>query len=310
MTVLLLAGLTATFGWLVPPVLTRMRWITRTPRVGVTVWLCAVAAMSAAAVGAGFAATVPLLREIGGLQELIHRCPQWVAALGAHPSDLALAAAGATSSLVLLASAIWSVFVQVRRQRSDAWRYVGVLMAAGQAQHKVAVVPDPRPAAWSLAADNGHVVLTTAAVEILSTDELTAVVAHEHAHLRGRHHLLVALIRAARRAVPCPLTRRAVPEISELLEMRADDVAASATSTSAVASALFSLIGVAPAGALGAGGGDTAMRRLSRLLEPRSPARARGGLITLAALGSLALPITLTVLTTLTVLPLHFCPLP
>lgn len=310
MTVAFLVAFAAAIGWLSPSVLRRLRWLSRVPRLAAAAWLLAVAGMSAAAVGAGVAATIPLVRDVGGVREFVHRCPQWLTAIFAHPGPLAAAVLGTWAALWLLATAAWAVIGQMRQLRADARRHLELLIAAGQVRCAVAVVPDLRPAAWSLAADRGHVVVTSAAVNTLSPAELAAVIAHERAHLRGRHHLLLAVVRAARRAVPCPLTHAATGEIAQLLEMRADDVAAARCGRDSVATALLRLTAVLPAGALGAGGGDTAVRRLRRLLAPAPAPRTRAGLVAVTALSALVVPIVVTGAAAAAVVSLHFCPLP
>src|SRR2546430_14723723 len=64
-------------------------------------------------------------------------------------------------------------------------------------------------AAWCLPGAGGQVVLTTAAVHALDEAQLAAVLAHERAHQRGRHHLLVALAGSLAAAFP---RGRAVPQ--------------------------------------------------------------------------------------------------
>ena len=310
MTLAFLAAFAAAAGWLAPAALIRLRWLARTPRLAVAAWLLTVAGLFAAAVGIGVAATLPLISDVGGLREFVHRCPQWLAAIRSHPGPLTLAILGAALVACLAAAAVWSVLAQLRQLRVDARHHLELLIATGQSHRALAVVPDPRPAAWSLAADKGHVVLTSAAVSTLTADELTAVVAHETAHLHGRHHLLLAITRAAQLAVPCPLTRLAAVEVAQLLEMRADDVAAARTHPDTVAMALLRLTAVLPAGALGAGGGETAVRRLRRLVEPAPASRGRAGLAALSAVGAVVVPIAVTGAATATVLSLHFCPLP
>jgi bla regulator protein blaR1 len=81
----------------------------------------------------------------------------------------------------------------------------------------------------------------------LDGDQLAAVVAHERAHLRERHHLLLLPFVAWEAALPVlPAAARAHAGVRELVEMRADDVA------------LASLSG-------------TTLRRTLRLLEPPRP---------------------------------------
>ena len=50
-----------------------------------------------------------------------------------------------------------------------------------------------QPAAYCVAGRQPTVILTTAAVQALDPGQLDAVLAHERAHLAGRHHRLLAL---------------------------------------------------------------------------------------------------------------------
>jgi hypothetical protein len=135
-------------------------------------------------------------------------------------------------------------------------------------------------------------VLTTGAVKALDADELAAVIAHERAHLRERHHLAVAAAIGLARAFPrVPLFAGAADETARLVELRADDVAAGDTDQVSVAGALVALAGMrAPEAALAAAAcGGTA--RVARLLAPATPV----GLARRSAV--------LTVLTVVTVAP-------
>ena len=50
-----------------------------------------------------------------------------------------------------------------------------------------------RPAVYCVPGRPPTIVLTTGALAVLDTEQLTAVLAHERAHLAGRHHLLLAV---------------------------------------------------------------------------------------------------------------------
>jgi hypothetical protein len=101
------------------------------------------------------------------------------------------------------------------------------------------------------------------------------VLAHERAHLRERHDLVLLPFTALRRAFPrlgtCVDAQRAV---ALLVEMLADDRALRARPARELVSALvrFGTAGTcpAPAGALAAGEGDVAAR-VTRLLQPVRP---------------------------------------
>jgi beta-lactamase regulating signal transducer with metallopeptidase domain len=112
----------------------------------------------------------------------------------------------------------------------------------------------------------------------LDRDQLAAVVAHERAHLREHHHLLLLPFVAWEAALPVlPAAGRAHAAVRELVEMRADDVALASLPGSAARRTLARAIVAAaggregvPSGALAVSGGATGAR-VVRLLEPPSP---------------------------------------
>jgi beta-lactamase regulating signal transducer with metallopeptidase domain len=99
------------------------------------------------------------------------------------------------------------------------------------------------------------------------------VLAHERAHLAGRHHLLLAATRSLAAVAPAvPLFARGASEVARLAEMRADDVAARHGGRRALLAALLAMgAGAAstqaPAAWLAATGGVVATR-VRRLVEP------------------------------------------
>jgi beta-lactamase regulating signal transducer with metallopeptidase domain len=118
------------------------------------------------------------------------------------------------------------------------------------------------------------------------------VLAHERAHLAGRHHLLIALTRGLAATFPgVPLFTRGPAEVARLAEMCADDAAARRSGRPTLVTALLAMgTGAAvPAAALGATTCAVAAR-VQRLLEPAPPARhARNRLALLTAMLLLAL---------------------
>lgn len=84
--------------------------------------------------------------------------------------------------------------------------------------------------------------LSTGAVRALEEDELAAVLAHEHAHLRQRHHLVSALVEAIAAYLRwVPLIRAAADALPHYLEIAADDRARREAGTPALVSALVKL---------------------------------------------------------------------
>jgi Zn-dependent protease with chaperone function len=119
---------------------------------------------------------------------------------------------------------------------------------------------------------------------------LSAVLAHERAHLAGRHHRVLALARIGRLVLPfLPLMRDADAQVARLVEMHADDAAARTNDARSLASALVVLAtGTSPAPALAASATDS-VQRIHRLLRPAEPlGRARRQLLRATA-ASLAL---------------------
>jgi Zn-dependent protease with chaperone function len=183
------------------------------------------------------------------------------------------------AGLALLALLCWVLIaasataLQARRRQ----RVLLALLAHGDPKVPGALVVDyPTAAAYCLPGLRSRiVVLSVGTLELLGRGELAAVLAHERAHLRERHDLVLLPFTALRRAFPhsvmCTDAHRAV---ALLVEMLADDRALRGRSTRELVSALvrFGTAGTcpAPAGALAAGEGDMAAR-VARLLPPVRP---------------------------------------
>src|SRR5699024_8164481 len=92
------------------------------------------------------------------------------------------------------------------------------------------------PAGW------GGIVVSTGCLHSLSDQELSAVLAHERAHLRQRHHLWQALMQGMTRFLGgVPLLRGCRDALPHYLEIAADDAARRHAGTPALASALLRL---------------------------------------------------------------------
>lgn len=177
------------------------------------------------------------------------------------------------------------------------------------------IIEHPLAAAYCLPGRRHRIVLTSAALRTLRPAELGAVLAHERAHVRGRHHLALVGARAAAAAFPhIRLFRAAACEIARLLELLADDAAARGTDPYTVASALLRVAaGRAPAATLAANGAEVA-KRVHRLLSPRRPLGGSHRLV-LTSLSAVAIlgPIAVALLPVLAVLTgryAHVCPVP
>jgi Peptidase family M48 len=147
---------------------------------------------------------------------------------------------------------------------------------AGDAGAGDAVVLDAaQPVAYCLPGRPATIVVSSGALALLDTAQLNAVLAHERAHLAGRHHLLTALTRGLAVTFPgVPLFTRGPAEVARLAEMRADDAAVRHSGRGTLVAALLAMgTGTAvPAAALGTAAlgatGLATTARVQRLLEP------------------------------------------
>ncbi len=183
------------------------------------------------------------------------------------------------------------------------------LLAHGDPKVPGALVVDyPAAAAYCVPGLRSAIVISAGTLELLDADELAAVLAHERAHLRERHDLVllpfIALLRAFRWA---GIARQAYQEVGLLIEMHADDRALRHRPARELATALLR-VGAAggggvPSGALAAA--DTAVdgevaARVIRLLRP-APAISNAAFAFVLAISAAVV----TVPAALLVLPLH-----
>lgn len=244
------------------------------PRLGVLAWQAVSFAALASVVLAGLTLVVPASSMGGDLASVLRACLFTLQAAYAAPTELPAVTAGvALAATASLWPAGW-VLSELLVARRDRRRTLDALALVSRDDTSLGatVVDTDVAAAYCLPGRHGRVVLTTAAVAGLDADELSAVIAHERAHLRERHHIAVAVANGLARAFPgLPLFATAAGEVARLVEMRADDAAAHDTDQISVAAALVALAGMrAPRAALAAA--DSAgTTRVLRLLEPASP---------------------------------------
>jgi Zn-dependent protease with chaperone function len=158
------------------------------------------------------------------------------------------------------------------------------------------MLDDPRPAAYCVAGRPAAIVVTSGALAVLDPPQLSAVLAHESAHLAHGHHALATVTRGLAAAFPgIPLFTRGAAEVARLTEMAADDTAARTSGRPALVTALIAIAtgaavsstgvsgtGVSGTGILGAAVPAGAMAaaaravpdRVERLLRPPTHARS------------------------------------
>jgi Zn-dependent protease with chaperone function len=150
--------------------------------------------------------------------------------------------------------------------------HAAVLRLAGRPDRVLdaVVVQHDRAASYCLPGRGGRIVVTSKAIQLLTPAQLDAVLAHERAHQRGHHHLLLCLTTALRRAIPrVRLVRYADEEVRRLTEVIADDTAARTH-------------------------GDGALSRITRMAKPAARLERRPATLSaLAVVASVVLPIVL-----------------
>jgi Zn-dependent protease with chaperone function len=295
--------------------LVQARWPRRSPAAAILLWQALGLASGLAAVGtliglAMPASTLGVVRSLlraGALiraGDLFRLGGMFGAASGIPVTVVAFRLTCLAGGLALLASLCWvlvaaSVAALHARRRQRA---LLTLLAHGDPKVPGALVVDyPTAAAYCLPGLRSQIVVSVGTLELLGRGELAAVLAHERAHLRERHDLVLLPFTALRRAFPksttCSDAHRAV---ALLIEMLADDHALRASLPRELVSALvrFGTAGVcpAPAGALAAGEGEVAAR-VTRLMQPVRPLPTATVLaICLAAALLVAAPITLLII--------------
>jgi hypothetical protein len=272
------------------------RWPRRSPAAAIVLWQAIGLGWGLATVGvlvrlgvvedrAGLAGgplgqVARLLRQLAGTG---HAAGGWDVLAAAR-----LLAVGA--GLVLFGMLCWilvaaSAAVLRARQRQRA---LLSLLARGDPKVPGALVVDyPAAAAYCVPGLRSKIVISAGALDLLDARELAAVLAHERAHVRERHDLVllpfIALLRVFRWS---RVAREAYRAVALLVEMHADDRARRARSARELATALLRVGaaggGSAPVGALAALGPGTPMVPLAaaghrRLLPRERQAGAKPG---------------------------------
>jgi len=271
--VVTLSGATLAVG--APALLGRLPRLERWPLLAAWLWLAAALGALAATALAGLLLVLPATGGDRALAGLLHTCAMAIRDALTASTNRPVAALGA----VLLAAVGTGLAVGTGVAAARTWRvrrlHRALLRLAGRAVPglpRVTVLEHPAPLAWCLPGHPGPVVVSTAALDRLDPEGLTAVLAHEHAHQASRHHALLLVAEALRVGCPwLPAARLARQHVAGLVELAADDAAARRCGRAALAAALAVLgAASAPESALAAGGA-TATARIARLTSPPRP---------------------------------------
>ena len=282
-----------------PPLL---RVLTRTgqaPRWGAAAWLVAIASVLATWLVSAVLVVVDEVAHWSRRHAFIDSCIDVLCRMLAGQSGSAargVVLVGAAAGVAAVAAVGTRTVLTAARLRSHAHGHARGVQLVGRrfGDRRVVVVDADLRAAYCVSGRPSTIVVTSAAVDALDAHQLGAVLAHEWAHVRGRHLELTILLRALAMVLPrLTLMREGAREVTRLLEMCADDVAARRCGRDAVLSGLLVLAGAVPAAALGAA--DVALVSRARRLTGPPAEHVRGGEAALAgAAGLIALTPLLT----------------
>ena len=264
-------------------------WPARDPVGALLVWQAVGLAGGLALVNAGVVfGLAPLGPNLGTALAAVAARPSAVRQLDADHLVLLVAGLVLAGWLLAVMAVTTRRVLRVRRRHCDL---LDVLATPWPAVPGARVLDHPQPVAYCLPGRRSRLVLSVGALRALNADEVVAVLAHERAHLRERHDLVVLPFVAW--GATAPFVRGmgcAQVAVAELVEMRADDVAAVHARPPALAGALRTVGGAAPEAAVGALG--TALdRRLARITAPPTPlSGAVRVLVRLAAAALVAVP--------------------
>lgn len=271
-TAVALAGYAALVGAAAPPLLSRARWPHRAPVGAVLAWQGLMATFVVATALTVYHLVLTERHVHEGLVGLLGVCGLAAdAPVSESAPTFGDALALSAPAVIVLLPLGWFVLCAWRAHRARQ-RHLDMLTLVGEPAlgYDATVVDHGAPAVYCLPGRRRRVVITQAALEVLSDAQMRAVLEHERAHIEGRHHLLHLFVDAFSRAFPgLPLARHAKEQTALLVEMIADDRALRHHSRDALATAMCEVaVGQAPRAALGAGG-PGALIRLRRVLTPQ-----------------------------------------
>jgi Zn-dependent protease with chaperone function len=234
--------------------------------LALTVALCTGIALSGLAILA--------LAQLGPIPRLGHWSAPALRADAGEPLALGLVALGIV--LVTLGAAFARALTSIHAVARAARQARNLVPVAGN----LVLVDEAEPVAYAVA---GRIVVSRSLLVALPTDERRAVLAHEEAHLRHRHHLYLHL--TALSAAANPLLRPLVRAIAVGIERWADEEAAGTVHSREVTARGLARAALARGRSPGLAAAETAVaQRVRALLEPASVHRLPAALMLAAGL--------------------------
>lgn len=237
LTVAGLVLLAALLIWPVQSAMVRRRIFRREPLLALLVWQAVALAAVVSLLAAGPVALVMLRGHLSPEN------PRHILIAG-----VALAVTGFMVVRLLIAGhQVGASLRRTRRQHVELLELVGRefdTLDLPQPPRHLRVIDHPTPTAYCVPGLTHRVVISTGMLERLGQSEVLAVLAHERAHVRARHDLLVEFFTVLHTAMPERLRQHAVlDEVRLLAEVLADRAGARDIGTVPMGRALVALAG-------------------------------------------------------------------
>ncbi|MGP3960843.1 M56 family metallopeptidase [Nonomuraea sp. 3N208] len=256
--------------------MSRSRFTWSAPRTSLLIWQATGLTLVLSVIGIALAIGLAPYRLgiVPALVGLVRDLARGELPTGITPFHLLLTTCGIAVAAWLalaLARSAASVAALRRRQRT----LLGLIAHPHPELAQAMVVEHPAVAAYCLPGRKAAIVISTGSLDLLTDQELQAVLAHERAHVRERHDLVLLPFAALHRAFPASRHIKAMLEaVALLVEMRADDRAARDNDHLTLAAALRRFRAcdrlATPPGALGGAGHDLDARIGRLATQPRA----------------------------------------
>jgi beta-lactamase regulating signal transducer with metallopeptidase domain len=249
-------------------------WPAKAPRLAIALWQ-GLAASSLLSTALGAAALSVRQRLVSNdLSALFDVCATDMRADYATPGGITTTVIALVALALIAGRTIWGITTTLSQALRRGRRQLQIvdLIAHRDQNLDVLVIDHPTPAAFCLPGREQQVVVTNTALTVLSSEEVDAVLAHERAHLHGRHHFLLAVSRGLARAFPgIPVFTWGDQQVRRLVELAADDGACRNHQRTVVASAIRGLAETTTPTAAPASSRDATQLRVRRLTDRWKP---------------------------------------
>lgn len=287
MTPVLLGVLALVLAGPAPRLLLRWPALRRTPAAALVLWQSVALAAVLAALGAGLSLLTGLIRH-GGSWDGVQGPVRYAAVVLASVVTVTV-----VGRLLLSGHRVGTELRSLRRQHREQ-----VDLVASRDHDGLHVVEHPLPVAWCLPSmREPRIVISAGLLASLPADQIAAVIAHERAHLRSRHDLVLEAFTVLNRAFPARVSSAAaLQETALLVEVLADRAAVCGHGARALAGALVAVSAArGPAGSLGIGAASSDLIIRVNLVADRGSHWPQAVLVGLTAVLLLALPTVLVV---------------